>query len=129
MLALPPHRTTDSSSLRLPRTCLQKAEQEASRKHMEVPERNYEKEHEAKTAEVRAKEAAELAAAAAAAAKPKMRQCNEGRYDFQLIDEDGRGNIVVEVAIPKFFSTALVDVDAQVGRAAPRACVSAPQPA
>ena len=42
-----------------------------------------------------------------------MRQCNEGRYQFRLIDDDGDGNVVVEVEVPKFIDTSLIDVDVQ----------------
>ena len=42
-----------------------------------------------------------------------VRQCNEGRYEFRLQDDDGDGNIVLEVEVPRYIDTSLIDVDVQ----------------
>lgn len=40
-----------------------------------------------------------------------IRQCNEGKYDFHMSDEDGEGNCVLRVSVSKFLDTSLIDVD------------------
>ena len=41
----------------------------------------------------------------------KIRQCNEGRYEFRLEDEDGQGNVVLHLPLPKFLDNSLLSVD------------------
>lgn len=41
----------------------------------------------------------------------RVRQCNEGRYDFHLEDEDGKGNVVLSIPLPKFLDDCLLSVD------------------
>lgn len=38
-----------------------------------------------------------------------LRQCNEGKWDFRLVDEVA--DVVLEVDLPRFLDTSLVDVD------------------
>lgn len=44
-------------------------------------------------------------------AKGEIRQCNEGKYDFNLDDTTTPGQIVFELAVPKYLETASLDVD------------------
>ena len=85
----------------------EKKEKEDRDKAMQPRERNKEKEHTETVSKVREKEKN-----AVVQQKP-IRQCNEGKYDFRLHDDDGEGNVVVEVEIPRFIDTSLVDVDVQ----------------
>lgn len=39
------------------------------------------------------------------------RMANEGRIDFSLEDEDGKGNCVLRLPLPRFMDTSLVDLD------------------
>ncbi len=41
----------------------------------------------------------------------KVRQCNEGCYEFHLEDEDGKGNVVLTIPLPRHLDTCLLDVD------------------
>lgn len=45
-------------------------------------------------------------------ASGEIRQCNEGRWPFTMSDEDGEGNVVVTVPLPKFLDSSLLHVDA-----------------
>jgi len=81
----------------------QKEEKERARRANEPRERNYDKEHAEAVAAVRAKE---LAGGAGS-----VRQCNEGRWDFVLEDEDGKGNCVLRLGISRFLDSSLADVD------------------
>jgi len=85
----------------------EKREKEERDKSMQPRERNKKAEHDESVQKAREKEAEALEK------KKSIRQCNEGRYDFKLIDDDGDGNIVVEVVVPRFIDTSLVDVDVQ----------------
>mmetsp|Transcript_42922 Transcript_42922/g.104984 ORF Transcript_42922/g.104984 Transcript_42922/m.104984 type:complete len:440 (+) Transcript_42922:24-1343(+) len=40
------------------------------------------------------------------------RQCNDGRWGFTM-DEDDAGNVIVDIAFPKYMDTSLMDVDVQ----------------
>lgn len=62
--------------------------------------RDYTAEHAARVEAERAREAA-----------GRMRQCNEGRLEFSMVEEDGAGNCVLSVGVPRFLDTSLVDVD------------------
>ncbi|CAI8042974.1 Protein tilB homolog [Geodia barretti] len=42
-----------------------------------------------------------------------MLNVNEARYDFQLRDDDENNQFVLEVAIPRYMDTSLVDCDVQ----------------
>ena len=77
---------------------------EDRKKQMQPRDRNYKSEHHMTIKEQRAKER-ELGTA--------IRQCNEGKYSFRMIEEDGKGNIILEIDIPKYIDTSLVDVDVQ----------------
>lgn len=115
----------------------QKEADEARRKEMEPRERDAEKEHREKTEAIRDEEERVKAALAAAGGsagdsapqapaaagssehsttsggKPTNlpRMANEGRVDFSLEDEDGKGNCVLRLPLPRFMDTSLVDLD------------------
>merc|ERR1719502_1830270 len=40
-----------------------------------------------------------------------IRQCNEGKYDFNLDDSTEPGKIIFELAVPKYLETGSLDVD------------------
>ena len=40
-----------------------------------------------------------------------IRQCNEGRYKFKITEDDSNDRILVELFLPKFLTTDLVDCD------------------
>ena len=40
-----------------------------------------------------------------------IRQCNEGRYEFQFSDSEDSANTLLEVKLPRFMDTSLVNVD------------------
>lgn len=44
-------------------------------------------------------------------ARGEIRQCNEGKYDFDLDDTTDPGKVVFELGIPKYLDTAALDVD------------------
>lgn len=81
----------------------QKRQEEARRKEMAPPERDYEREHLEKVAATKKKEEE--------SGPTRIRQCNEGRYDFRLDDEDGKGNVVLSIPLPKFLDNSLLSVD------------------
>jgi protein TilB len=83
----------------------EKAAQEKSKDHMKVPERDYSKEHKEQVAAVREEEEG------ATSRKERVKQCNQGRYEFRMYEEGKE--VVIEVDIPRFMSTAFVDVDSQ----------------
>lgn len=78
----------------------QKEEQETRRRDNMPKERNMEAEHEAALLQARSLEERE---------DGSVRQCNEGKWDFRLLDEPLE--IIVEVDLPRFLDTSLVDVD------------------
>lgn len=79
----------------------QKESQEAGRKHMEPPRpRDAAGEHAAAVASVRDAEAS-----------GRVRQTNEGRWEFRLEDDDGAGNCVLHLALSRFLDASLIDVD------------------
>ena len=85
----------------------EKKEKEDREKSMRPKERNKKKEHKESIVKAREKEQEQLKT------NKDIRQCNEGRYDFKMLEDDGNGNVVVEVEIPRFIDTSLVDVDVQ----------------
>ncbi|KAL3658139.1 hypothetical protein V7S43_016982 [Phytophthora oleae] len=78
----------------------QKEEEEARRRENQPKERNAEAEHEETLRMAREKEER---------ANGSVRQCNEGKWEFQLTDEILA--IILEVHLPRFLDTSLVDVD------------------
>lgn len=41
----------------------------------------------------------------------EIRQCNEGKYDFKVTEDDDNDRILVELFLPKYLTTDLLDVD------------------
>ena len=82
----------------------EKMEAECRKKQMEPKDRDYATEHSLTIEQQRKKERE---------CGTHIRQCNEGRYAFRMEEEDGKGNVILEVDIPKFIDTSLVDVDVQ----------------
>ena len=82
----------------------EKQADEDRKKEMEPKERDYQGEHYSSVQEQRAKEREK---------GTNIRQCNEGKYEFRMTEEDGNGNVILEIDIPKFIDTSLVDVDVQ----------------
>lgn len=87
----------------------QKAEDDKKHDHMRAPERDYAREHRERLEEVRAREDEE------ARAGVRVRARNEAKLDFSLVDEDGSGNVVLKLELPRFLDSSLVDVDAHPG--------------
>jgi protein TilB len=85
----------------------EKKEKEDREKEMQPRQRDKVKEHADSVAAARAREQEQIRE------RQGVRQCNEGRYQFRLHDDDGDGNVVVEVEVPKFIDTSLIDVDVQ----------------
>lgn len=44
-------------------------------------------------------------------ARGEIRQCNEGKYDFNLDDQSVPGKIIFELGVPKYLETSQLDVD------------------
>jgi len=82
----------------------EKMEAECRQKEMEPKDRDYATEHSLTIEQQRKKERE---------CGTHIRQCNEGRYVFRMNEEDGKGNVILEIDIPKFIDTSLVDVDVQ----------------
>lgn len=80
----------------------QKEEQDKRQKEMQPRERDYEKEHGEAVERVRREEEEQGG---------RVRQCNQGQWRFKLDDEDGEGNVVLEVDLPRHLDTSLVDLD------------------
>ncbi|RLN53837.1 hypothetical protein BBJ29_009963 [Phytophthora kernoviae] len=78
----------------------QKEEEEARRRENQPRERNTEAEHEEALHHARSKEEH---------ADGSIRQCNEGKWKFRLTDEIL--DLILEVDLPRFLDTSLVDVD------------------
>lgn len=78
----------------------QKEEEEARRRENQPKERNTEAEHE---------EALRKARLLEERGDGSIRQCNEGKWEFRLTDEIL--DIILEVDLPRFLDTSLVDVD------------------
>ncbi|KAG7399371.1 hypothetical protein PHYBOEH_009036 [Phytophthora boehmeriae] len=78
----------------------QKEEEEARRRENQPRERNIEAEHEEALRNARSKEEH---------ADGSIRQCNEGKWEFRLTDEILY--LILEVDLPRFLDTSLVDVD------------------
>lgn len=79
----------------------QKEEKERRRREMEPPKRDYAAEHVAAVATAKAREAA----------TGVLRQMNEGRWEFSIEEEDGKGNAVLRLSLSRFLDTSLIDVD------------------
>ncbi|ETI55950.1 hypothetical protein F443_01399 [Phytophthora nicotianae P1569] len=78
----------------------QKEEEEARRRENQPRERNAEAEHEETLRKARELEER---------ADGSIRQCNEGKWEFRLMDEIL--DIILEVDLPRFMDTSLIDVD------------------
>jgi protein TilB len=44
-------------------------------------------------------------------ARGEIRQCNEGKYDFNLDDQSEPGKVIFELGVPKYLETGSLDVD------------------
>jgi protein TilB len=78
----------------------QKEEDEARRRENQPKERNTELEHEEILRKAREQEER---------ADGSIRQCNQGNWEFRLTDEIL--DVILEVDLPRFLDTSLVDVD------------------
>ncbi|RLN48982.1 hypothetical protein BBJ28_00015605 [Nothophytophthora sp. Chile5] len=78
----------------------QKEEEEARRRENQPRERNTEAEHDEALRQARQQEER---------ADGSIRQCNEGKWEFRLMDEIL--DVILEVDLPRFLDTSLVDVD------------------
>ncbi|KAE8879778.1 hypothetical protein PF003_g36210 [Phytophthora fragariae] len=78
----------------------QKEEEEARRRENQPKERNTEAEHE---------EALRKARVLEERGDGAIRQCNEGKWEFRLTDEIL--DVILEVDLPRFLDSSLVDVD------------------
>lgn len=87
----------------------QKAEDDKKHDHLRVPERDYEAEHKAKLESIRKREEEE------ARLGERVRARNEAKLEFKLDGEDGKGNVVLELALPRFLDSSLINVDAHPG--------------
>ena len=93
----------------------EKQEKEDREKRMRPRERNYSKEHFAAVARIREEERAYDAGTSARAKKGlKINQCNQGQTPFHFRED--KEKIYVDIEIPKFLDTSLVDVDVQPNR-------------
>lgn len=79
-----------------------KSEKEKRARDMAPERRDYKAEQATSVAAIRGREAA-----------GGTRQCNEGRWEFRLEDDDGGGNTVVRLALSRYMDTSLIDVDVQ----------------
>jgi hypothetical protein len=79
-----------------------KAEEEKRKKAMEPPKRDYEKEH---------REAVQKALEREALGGENVKQCNEGRWEFVLEDEDGSGNVCVRIKLSKYLDSSLIHAE------------------
>jgi protein TilB len=77
-----------------------KSEQEARRRDREPAKRDLEKEHAEAVAAVRAKEE-----------EGGVRQCNEGRWQFSLDDEDGKGNMELRLQLSRYLDSSLISAE------------------
>lgn len=87
----------------------QKAEDDKKHDHLRAPERDYAKEHRERLAEVREREEEE------ARLGERVRARNEAKLEFTLDDEDGNGNVVLVLQLPRFLDSSMIDVDAHPG--------------
>lgn len=78
----------------------QKSEKEQRQKEMLPKERDYDKEQEEAVKMVRQKEL-----------EGKIRQCNEGKWEFQFDEESRPGYVVLDIAVQKHLDSSLIDVD------------------
>ena len=44
-------------------------------------------------------------------AQGEIRQCNEGRYEFKYSDSSDKTCVILEVWLPKFMDTSLINID------------------
>lgn len=80
----------------------QKETEEARKRENQPKERNIEAEHAEALRKVRLQEQQDDSERA-------IRQCNEGKWDFRFFDEIFE--VVLEVDLPRFLDTSLIDVD------------------
>ncbi|KAE9253072.1 hypothetical protein PF002_g3503 [Phytophthora fragariae] len=78
----------------------QKEDEEARRRENRLKERNTEAEHEEALPKARVQEER---------GDEAIRQCNEGTWEFRLMDEIL--DVILEVDLPRFLDSSLVDVD------------------
>lgn len=80
----------------------QKAEKQKRQSEMAPRERDYEKEQAERVEEIRQREQE---------SNGRVRQCNEGKWDF-IVDEETRpGFVVLDVAVQRHLDSSLIDVD------------------
>jgi len=79
-----------------------KASKESRERELAPKKRDLASEHAAAVAKAREKEAE--------AGEGRIRQCNEGRWNFSITDDDGV-NWVLRMELSRFLDTSLVDVD------------------
>lgn len=84
----------------------QRREEEERERERQPKERDYGEEHRARM-EALKEEEEEMARMGG-----KVRWRNEGKLGFRLEEEDGRGNIVLRLDLPRFLDSSLVDVEA-----------------
>jgi protein TilB len=77
-----------------------KLEQEKRKEEMQPKKRDPKKEQVDVVGATRVKESA-----------GHIRQCNEGRWIFELVDEDGKGNVVLRLQLSKYLDSSLIDAD------------------
>lgn len=82
----------------------QKETEEARKRENQPKERNTETEHAEALRKVRLQEQQ-----GGGESEREIRQCNEGKWDFRLFDEIF--DVVLEVDLPRFLDTSLIDVD------------------
>ncbi|CAK4071219.1 unnamed protein product [Aphanomyces euteiches] len=76
-------------------------EEEEARKRANLPkERDYELEHKEAVEKARRMET-----------EGTIRQCNEGKYIFRMDEETKPGYILLEVDVPRFLDSSLIDID------------------
>lgn len=81
----------------------QKAEKEARERENAPRERNTEAEHA---------EALDRARAEDQSSSSSIRQCNEGKFEFRIDDDENPECVVIQVELPKYLDSSLVEVDA-----------------
>ena len=42
-----------------------------------------------------------------------IRQCNEGKYEFEFSESGDKTSIILEIQIPRFMDTSLINLDLQ----------------
>jgi len=80
----------------------QKAEKEERQKEMAPRERDYDQEQVERVKEVRERELETTG---------KVRQCNEGKWEFCFDEESKPGYVMLDVEVQKHLDSSLIDVD------------------